>query len=298
MSALDRATAPRGVAAKTLVTLEMVKVAHTIFALPFALAALFLAARGWPGWRLLGLVVAAMLCARAGAMAFNRLVDADWDAKNPRTRLRALPAGLLTRRFAAAFVVVCALLFVAAAAALNRLCLALAPVALAVTLGYSYAKRFTALCHLWLGVALGISPLAAWCAVRGVVDGSTWIPGMLAIAVLFWVAGFDVIYACQDVDFDRRHGLFSLPARLGPRRALRLAAAFHLFTWIALAVAGRLAGLRGWWLAALLVVGAALAVQHRIADPDDPRRIEVAFFRMNAGIGPLLFVAVLLELYA
>ncbi len=287
--------APRGVLARTVVTLEMVKVAHTIFALPFALSALFLAAGGWPGFRLLGLVVGALLCARAGAMAFNRLVDAEFDARNPRTAGRALPAGLLTRRFAGGFVVVCALLFVACAGALNRLCLWLSPVALAVTLGYSYAKRFTALCHLWLGVALGISPLAAWCAVRGTVDATTWIPGALAIAVLFWVAGFDVIYACQDAEVDRRLGLFSLPSRLGPDRALRVARGVHVVTVLALVAAGGVADLGPVWNSAVGLVAMALVVQHRIADPADPRRLERAFFRLNAGVGPALFAAVLIE---
>lgn len=288
----------RGLLAKTALTLEMVKVAHTIFALPFALAALFLAAGGWPGTRLLALVVAAMLCARAAAMAFNRLIDADYDARNPRTRLRALPAGLLSRRFAAGFVVACAAAFVAISWAINSLCFALAPVALAVVLGYSYAKRFTALCHLWLGVALGIAPLAAWCAVRGVVDGSTWVPGCLAIAVLFWVAGFDLIYACQDVDFDRRERLESLPARLGPQRALRLAQLFHVVTVAALVGAGLLARFGAWWHGATAAVALLLLLEHRVADPSDSKRVELAFFRINAAIGPLLFAAVLLELFA
>jgi 4-hydroxybenzoate polyprenyltransferase len=288
----------RGLVAKTAVTLEMVKVAHTIFALPFALAALFLAAGGWPGARLLVLVVLAMLTARAAAMAFNRLVDAGYDARNPRTWTRALPAGRLTRPFAAGFVVVCVAAFVACAIAINRLCGWLSPVALVVVLGYSYAKRFTALCHLWLGVALGIAPLAAWCAVKGVVDGSTWIPGALGIAVLFWVAGFDLIYACQDVDFDRREGLHSLPARLGTARALRLAALFHAITVAALAAAGVLAQLGWTWALAVALVAGLLVVEHRVADPADPKRIELAFFRVNAAIGPLLLVAVLLEIWA
>ena len=184
----------RGFLAKTAVTLEMIKVAHTIFALPFALAALLIAARtaapdgtaaSHPPARLVALVVLAMLLARAAAMAFNRLVDAEFDARNPRTIGRALPAGRLSKGFAAGFVAVCALLFVGCAALINRLCLWLSPVALAVVLGYSYAKRFTVLSHLWLGVALAIAPLAAWIAVTGVVDVTTWIPKLLAVAVLF-----------------------------------------------------------------------------------------------------------------
>ncbi len=288
----------QGVLAKTAVTLEMVKVGHTIFALPFALVALLLASGGWPGGRLVALVVVALLCARAAAMAFNRLVDADLDARNPRTRMRALPAGKLTRGFAAAFVAICVVGFTASAFAINRLCFALSPVALGVVLGYSYAKRFTALCHLWLGASLGIAPLAAWCAVRGVVDATTWIPGTLAIGVLFWVAGFDLIYACQDVEFDRGNGLKSLPARLGAARALRLAAWFHAITVAAFIAAGRLALLGGWWWSAVAVVALLLVLEHRVADPSDPKRIEIAFFRVNAAIGPLLLLATLLELFA
>ena len=292
------ATAPlpvRGLFAKTALTLEMIKVAHSVFALPFALASLLIASHGRPGLRLLVLVVAAMVLARAAAMAFNRLVDARFDAKNPRTSGRALPAGRLSRGFAAGFVVACAATFVAVSASINGLCLSLSPVALAVVLGYSYAKRFTSLCHLWLGVALAISPLAAWISVTGVVDASTWIPGLLAFAVLFWVAGFDLIYACQDVDFDRREGLHSLPARLGPVRALALARAFHVATVAGLAGAGALAR-RGWpWWSALALVAALLFWQHRVADPAQPRRLELAFFRLNAAVGPLVLVAVIVE---
>jgi 4-hydroxybenzoate polyprenyltransferase len=292
-------TAPaRGLLEKAAVTLQMIKVAHSVFALPFGLSALFLAARGWPGARLLLLVVLAMVSARAAAMTFNRLADADLDARNPRTRERALPTGRLTRGFSAGFTLLCCAAFVACAAAINRLCGWLSPVALAVVLGYSYAKRFTALCHLWLGAGLALAPLGAWVAVKGAVDASAWIPGALAIAVLFWVAGFDLIYACQDVDFDRREGLQSLPARLGARRALRLASAFHAVTVAALGVAGRLAGLSWKWGLAVAAVGALLVVEHWIADPADARRLEQAFFPVNAAIGPLLFLAVLAELYA
>lgn len=296
MSAVTPAT---GLVARTAATLDMIKVAHTLFALPFALSALFLAAGGWPGSRLALLVVAAMLTARAAAMAFNRLVDARFDGRNPRTQARALPAGRLSRGFVAGFTAVAAALFVAVSWAINPLCFALSPVALAVVFGYSYAKRFTALCHLWLGVALGIAPLAAWCAVRGVVDATTWIPGCFAIAVLFWVAGFDLIYACQDVEFDRREGLHSLPARLGPRRALALARLFHVVTVAGLVAAGWRAGLGGgYWWGAVVLVALLLVLEHALADPADPRRIEAAFFKVNAAIGPLLLAAVLLELRA
>ena len=292
------ATAPlpvRGLLAKTALTLEMIKVAHSVFALPFALASLLVASHGRPGVRLLVLVVAAMVLARAAAMAFNRLVDARFDAKNPRTSGRALPAGRLSRAFAAGFVVVCVALFVTVSALINPICLALSPVAVSVVLGYSYAKRFTSLCHVWLGVALAISPLAAWIAVTGVVDATTWIPGLLAFAVLFWVAGFDLIYACQDVEFDRREGLFSIPARLGPARALALARTFHVLTVAGLAGAGALAR-RGWpWWCAVAIAAGLLLWQHRVADPAEPRRLEIAFFRLNAAIGPIVLLAVIVE---
>jgi 4-hydroxybenzoate polyprenyltransferase len=294
----------RGFLAKTAVTLEMIKVAHTIFALPFALAALLIAARAAPpagapssrlSARLVLLVVLAMVLARAAAMAFNRLVDADFDARNPRTSGRALPAGRLTRRFAGGFAAACALLFVGCAALINPLCFWLSPVALAVVLGYSYAKRFTVLSHLWLGVSLAIAPLAAWISVTGVVDATTWIPGLLAVAVLFWVAGFDLIYACQDYEFDRREGLHSWPARLGPRGALLLARAFHLVTILGLVACGLVARRGAAWWVAVALAGLLLVWQHRIADPREPRRLEIAFFRLNAAIGPLLLLAVAVE---
>jgi 4-hydroxybenzoate polyprenyltransferase len=288
----------RGFLGRTAVTLEMVKVSHTLFALPFALASLFLAAQGWPGAGTLGLVVLAVVLARAAALAFNRLVDAGFDARNPRTSGRALAAGRLSRGFAAGFVIACSGGFVATAAALNRLCLWLSPVALAVVLGYSYAKRFTALCHFWLGTALAIAPLAAWVAVKGRVDGSTWIPGALAAAVLLWVSGFDVIYSCQDAEVDRREGLRSIPSALGPRRALRVAALLHALMLAPLAAAGWLADFSAPYGIAVALIALLLVAQHAIARPDDPRRLEIAFFRLNAAVGPILMAAVLVEVFA
>src|SRR5579875_2138468 len=207
------------------VTLEMIKWEHSIFALPFALVGAMLAAHGVPRVAPLLWIIACMITARSAAMAFNRWADADLDARNPRTAMRAIPAGLLTRRFAGGFTLVMSVLFLLCASQLNRLTLVLAPCALAVLFLYSYTKRFTRWSHLFLGLALGIAPSAAWIAIRGSLDPRILV---LTAAVLFWVAGFDVLYACQDEAHDRASGLYSLPATLGASRAFFLARAMHL----------------------------------------------------------------------
>src|SRR5215813_13795302 len=207
------------------VTLEMIKWEHSIFALPFALTGAMLAAHGMPHPMQLLWIIVCMVTARSAAMAFNRWVDASLDAANPRTRTRAIPAGLLTKTFVGGFTLIMAALFVLAAAQLNRLTLLLSPLALAVILVYSYTKRFTRWSHLALGLALGIAPAAAWIAVRGSLDPRILL---LTAAVTFWVAGFDVIYACQDIDFDRANGLNSIPQALGVKRALLVARVLHL----------------------------------------------------------------------
>src|SRR6185437_6854721 len=209
-----------GLAAKTHTTLEMIKWEHSIFALPFALTAMILAADGLPAARVFVWIIVAMVAARSCAMAFNRWADADLDAVNPRTRNRAIPAGLLTRRFVLAFTCVAAAVFVSAAAELNRLTLYLSPVALAVLLGYSYTKRFTRWSHLVLGLALGLAPAAAWIAVRGSLDPRILV---LTAAVTLWVGGFDVLYACQDYEHDRAAGLYSLPQAMGISAAFWIA---------------------------------------------------------------------------
>ena len=206
-------------------TLKMIKVEHSIFALPFALVSAFLAARGLPDLATLGLILVAMVCARSAAMAFNRLVDSDVDAKNPRTAMRSIPAGRLSPVYVTFFTVASSGLFILAAWLLNPLAFILSPFVLAVLLGYSLTKRFTSFCHLVLGLALGLSPLGAWIAVTG---SFSWIPVWLGFAVMGWVAGFDIIYACQDVAFDREHRLFSIPSRLGVKRSLVLSRALHL----------------------------------------------------------------------
>ena len=277
--------------------LEMIKFEHSVFALPYALVAALLAARhagpggGWlPAGELarrLGWIVLAMVGARSAAMTMNRLIDLDYDRLNPRTRDRALVTGALSVRFAWLFAVASSALLVVAAWRLNRLALELAPVALAVLVFYSYTKRFTAWSHLVLGFCLGMSPAAAWIGVTGGLDPRIlW----LTAAVTLWVAGFDVLYACQDVEFDRRAGLHSLPARLGIPRALWLARAMHAATVVLLAELA--ASFRLPWpaWAGVAAVGALLLYEHRLVRPDDLSRVNAAFFTVNGYIS-LLFLA-------
>jgi 4-hydroxybenzoate polyprenyltransferase len=268
------------------VTLEMIKFQHTVFALPFALTGMVLGAGGRPALRIAGWVIVAMVGARSAAMAFNRIVDREIDARNPRTAGRPLPAGRLTPAFAWAFAAGSGAAFVLAAAMLNRLCLWLSPAALAVILGYSYAKRFTAASHLLLGLALAIAPTGGFLAARGAFAPEAFL---LAAAVMAWTAGFDILYALQDLEFDRREGLRSLPVRLGPARALRAAAALHGLAVCALAALAPLAGL-GWIYALGVALAAALLLyEHSLVRPDDLSRLDTAFFRVNASVSILIF---------
>ena len=271
-------------------TLEMIKFEHTLFALPFALLGAILAARGWPGGTRIFWILVAMVGARSAAMAFNRLVDRDIDAANPRTRMRAIPAGLLGTRYVLLFTIVAAAVFMAAAAMLNSLTLKLAPVALGSVLFYSYTKRFTAFSHVVLGWALAIAPTGAWIAVRGAIDSP--IPVLLSLAVLLWTAGFDIIYACQDADFDRRVGLRSLPAWLGIARALVVARFFHLVMFVVLLWVARLSGLHWIGMIGLVATAGLLIHQHRLVSPDDLSRLDVAFFTTNAYVSVILFVTI------
>lgn len=260
-------------------TSEMVAFKHTIFALPFAVISLITAAEpGWPTVHTWLWVATAMVSARTAAMAFNRLADHKFDIENPRTAGRALPAGRLSRNFAWAVTGLSAALFLYAAASLNSLCLVLAPPALVVLLSYSYAKRFTATSHLWLGLALGIAPVGAWIAVTGRVE---WPAVELAGAVALWVAGFDVIYSLQDEDFDRTHALHSLPARIGGRRALALARVFHLLAFTGFLAFALAAGGGPIRLLAVAAAGLLLAWQHRLIRVDDLHMVDAAFFTAN-----------------
>ena len=275
------------------ITLEMIKWEHSIFALPFALCGAMLAAGGLPAWSQLGWIVVAMVSARSAAMAFNRLADASIDAANPRTATRALPAGVLTPAFVTSFVLIACGVFVLAASQLNRLTLWLSPVALAVVLFYSYAKRFTRWSHLLLGFALGIAPAAAWIAVRGSLDLRILL---LTAAVTFWVGGFDVIYACQDYDFDRNTGLHSIPRHLGIHSALWVARIFHLIM-LGLLVALILAfGLGKLAIVGVAAVAALLAYEHSLVRHDDLSKLNAAFFTMNGVISVVFFLFVASDL--
>jgi 4-hydroxybenzoate polyprenyltransferase len=276
-----------GTLKKIRTTLEMIKWEHSIFALPFALTAMLLAAGGLPGCRTVAWIVVAMVAARSAAMAFNRWADADLDASNPRTRNRAIPAGLLSRKFVLGFISAAVLIFLVAAAELNRLTLELAPLVLLVLLGYSYLKRFTRWSHLGLGLALGLAPAAAWVAVRGSLDPRILV---LTAAVTLWAGGFDVLYACQDYEHDRAAGLHSLPQAVGVAAAFRAARAMHVAALWALAWFAWLFhfGLAGWL--GVFAVGLLLAYEHAIVSPRDLRRLNAAFFTMN-GVIAMVFLA-------
>ena len=263
------------------VTLEMIKWEHSIFALPFALCGAMLAASGLPSAHQLIWIVIAMLAARSAAMAFNRLADAAIDAANPRTRTRAIPAGDLSSTFVGTFVIVSCAIFILAASQLNRLTLWLSPIALAVLLLYSYTKRFTRLSHLVLGFALGIAPSAAWIAVRGSLDPRILL---LTAAVTFWVAGFDILYACQDFEFDRGAELHSIPRHIGIPAALWISRAFHLVMLIFLAALLPAFALGKLALAGVIAVMLLLLYEHSLVKPDDLSKLNAAFFTMNGVI--------------
>jgi 4-hydroxybenzoate polyprenyltransferase len=270
----------------TRITLEMIKWEHSIFALPFALTGAVLAAGGWPPARVLLWIIVCMVSARSAAMAFNRLADARLDAENPRTAMRALPAGLLSSGFVAGFVALSAALFFVGAAMLNHLTLVLAPVALAVVLLYSYMKRVTRWSHLILGLALGIAPSAAWIAVRGSLD---WRIAVLSAAVLLWVAGFDVLYACQDFEHDRSVGLNSIPQAFGLEGAFWIARTMHAGMILLLLSLVKLFALGTLAYAGIGVVAALLLYEHSIVSPKDLRRMNAAFFTLNGVISIAFF---------
>jgi 4-hydroxybenzoate polyprenyltransferase len=276
---------------KLRVVLEMIKFEHTLFALPFALIGMVLAADGWPAGRVFGWILVAMVGARSAAMGFNRLVDRRIDAANPRTASRALPAGLVSPGFVALFVVASLALLVLAAWKLNPMCVKLVAVAIPVLLGYSFTKRFTWVSHLVLGLALGGAPLGAWVAVTGALAPT---PFVVALVVLTWVAGFDVLYALQDEAFDRESGLFSVPARFGTVGALWISGALHVATLAALAALSFVypRGLGGAYWAGVAGCAVLLAYQHAIVRPRDLSRLDAAFFTANGLLSVALFAAV------
>lgn len=288
--------------------LEMIKVQHTVFALPFALLAALAAADGWTAlfWEKVGLIVLAVLAARSAAMAFNRWADADHDAANPRTSRRHIPAGILSKTFTLGFVLASLTLFAVAAWLLCPICLYGSPIVAVVLLGYSYSKRFTWLCHLWLGASLGLAPIGAWLAIResfAAAPGSAaagWgfepFPWILGLAVCLWTAGFDMLYACQDFEFDRtRPDLHSVPKRFGLQAAFWLARGAHLSAAVLLGGALWLGGFGPVAWCGLGLAAALLIYEHRLVRPQDLTRIEAAFFLVNGAISLILLAAVALE---
>jgi len=278
-----------GLIAKLKTTLEMIKFEHTLFALPFAFLGAVMAANGLPTWRQLLWITLAMIGARSAAMTFNRIVDREIDAQNPRTANRELPSGKLSVEFAWVFLFVSIGIFLLAAYSLNWLTFVLSPVALVSVLGYSYAKRFTSLAHLLLGWSLAISPTAAWIAVRGAIDSE--VPLLLSLFVLMWTAGFDVMYACQDYEFDRKAGLRSIPARFGISRSLWIARLFHFQAFIVLLLLFIVSEL-GWIaLVGVGAVGPLLVYQHTLVKANDLSKMNAAFFTTNAFVSIILFAS-------
>jgi 4-hydroxybenzoate polyprenyltransferase len=283
------ATALPAPLAKVKDYLELVKFSHTIFALPFALASMLVAAHGVPQLRIVGWILAAMVGARTAAMGFNRIVDRKIDALNPRTKNRELPSGKVSLPEAIALVVVSSALFFYAAFQLNLLAFVLSPLTLGVLFFYSLCKRFTSLSHFVLGLCLGIAPVGAWVAVTGKIEPA---PIALCAAVLFWVAGFDIIYATMDVDFDRTAGLHSMVRKLGIPRALGFARLLHTVFVLCLAAYGALAGLGILFLVSVGLIAAFLVYEHAIVRPDDLRRVNAAFFTVNGGISVFFLLVV------
>ena len=277
----------------TRTTLEMIKWEHSIFALPFALTGAMLAAQGVPPLRVLIWIIVCMVSARSAAMAFNRWVDADLDAANARTAMRAIPAGQLSKNYALGFILFTSALFIFSASRLNRVTLLLSPLALAIVFLYSLTKRFTRWSHLFLGVSLGIAPAAAWIAVRGNLDARILV---LTLAVILWVAGFDALYACQDVDHDRSVGLHSLPQAYGVAAAFWAARVFHvvmlgLLLWLTVLFNLGMVAVVG-----VVLVAALLLWEHLIVSPRDLRRLNAAFFTMNGIIAMVFFISVATDL--
>lgn len=266
---------------RLLLFFRMIRISHSVFALPFAFTGAVLAASGLPPLREILLIIAAMVGARSGAMGMNRIVDHKIDAENPRTKTREIPAGTITVPQAALFTAFSFVLLVVAAALLNPLCLNLSPLAIAIVIGYSYTKRFTWLSHFVLGLALAGAPFGAWIAIRGTLDPAI-LP--LGLGVVFWLAGFDVLYALQDIDFDRRSGLYSIPQRFGVRKALMLARLFHAVTCLCLAATGLLFELGAVYWIGMLVVAGLFVYEHSLVKPDDLSKLDVAFFNMNGYI--------------
>ncbi len=277
---------------KLAIILDMVKFEHTIFALPFALSSAVIAAKGIPAWHILGWILAAMVGARSAAMAFNRIADAKIDAANPRTASRAIPQGVVSIGAAWLFTIVAAGLLIFAAYMLNPLAFALSPVALAAVVGYSYSKRFTSLSHLWLGLCLGIAPVGAWIAVNGKI---AFAPMVLSAAVMAWTAGFDIIYSLQDIEFDKKMGLFSIPSRFGASRALTISRILHAGMVCMLVWFGLLTGSGYVYYAGAGLIALFLIYEQSLVSAKDISRVNAAFFTMNGCVSLAFFVFVLVD---
>jgi 4-hydroxybenzoate polyprenyltransferase len=278
-----------GIVSNIRTTLEMIKIEHTLFALPFALLGAVLAARGLPSFSQILWIAVAMVGARSTAMAFNRVADKDYDARNPRTKMRAIPARQLSVVFVLTFTIIGAGTFLFAAAMLNRLTLILSPVALASIMLYSYTKRWTTLSHIALGWCLAIAPTGAWIAVRGAIDSPA--PLLLSLVVMLWTAGFDVLYACQDFDFDRREGLYSIPARFGIARALWISRGLHAGAFAALVLLYFVTNLGLLAIVGVIATGALLVYQHTLVRANDLSKLNAAFFTTNAFVSVILFLS-------
>lgn len=280
---------------QTAVVLEMIKFQHTVFALPFAFTAMLIAAAGLPPVSTIFWIVAACVFARTAAMSFNRFADREIDARNPRTATRAIPAGQLSGSFVLAFAVISAIGFVVSAGMLNMLALLLSPIALLILFGYSYAKRFTSLAHFVLGLALALAPVGAWVAIRAEIG----MPAvLLGIGVMLWTTGFDLIYACQDVDVDKREGLYSIPSRWGIPAALAISKGLHIAAVFSFAAAGLQANLGWGYFAGIIVAAGLLIAEHVVVDPTDMRRINIAFFTINSWVGMAILAGTIVEISA
>lgn len=277
--------------------LEMIKFEHTIFALPFAFIGAILGAvtveRRLPEWSECGWILLAMIGARSAAMGLNRVIDRAIDARNPRTATRAIPAGLLKTTEVMLFIVISFVLLFWAAFQLNSLSVKMLPIAVFMTVIYSYTKRFTWTCHIVLGLTIGLAPLGGWVAVTG---GVTWTSIILYITVALWIAGFDIIYACQDVEFDRKEGLHSIPSRFGIARALGIARSFHALTAVGFALLLLLTDLSWWYFAGTIVAGALLLYEHRLVKPNDLSKLNAAFFTMNGVLSAVVFAFTFIDL--
>ncbi|MFD0711154.1 UbiA-like polyprenyltransferase [Paenibacillus sp. GCM10027626] len=279
------------------IIMEMIKFEHTVFALPFAFMGALLGAvvveKRLPEWSEIGWILLAMVGARSAAMGLNRIIDRAIDKMNPRTANRAIPAGLLKVAEVMLFTVVSFAVLIFAASFLDPICMKLMPIAVFLLVLYSYTKRFTWLCHVFLGLTIGLAPLGAWVAVTGTLDASAWL---LYVAVVFWLAGFDIIYACQDFEFDRKHGVYSIPARFGLRGALWISRVFHMITAACFLMLFWLTPLSWGYLLGTIIAAAILFYEHWLVQPNDTSRVQTAFFTMNGTLSIVVFVCTLFDL--